>query len=91
MFNTTTGDPRGEADPEVIETAAIKVYGTTQMEKCGFGGATSASTPDSEAPLERRSVLFPLNLTLLRFLFLRRASFPTHYSPLEKSLWNVRA
>ncbi|BGP53624.1 hypothetical protein JCM8202v2_001191 [Rhodotorula sphaerocarpa] len=47
VFNTTTGDPRAEANPEVIETAAIKVYGSTQMEKCDlWAGNISGSNSE---------------------------------------------
>ncbi|GAA6026032.1 hypothetical protein JCM8202_002530 [Rhodotorula sphaerocarpa] len=36
LFNTTTGDSAAEADPKVIEASSIKVYGTSQTEKCDF-------------------------------------------------------
>ncbi|GAA5875393.1 hypothetical protein JCM3774_002974 [Rhodotorula dairenensis] len=36
LFNTTTRDTLSQADPSIVDTASIKVYGSTQTAKCDF-------------------------------------------------------
>lgn len=36
LFNTTTRDTQSEADPSIVDTASIRVYGSTQTAKCDF-------------------------------------------------------
>ena len=36
LFNTTSRNTLSEADPSIVQTSDIKVYGTTQTAKCDF-------------------------------------------------------